>query len=380
MKVLIIPTWYPNGEDKLMGLYHKEFCEELNNNQIGSDMIFIDRQRIKKPIKYLFMKKWEIVEENNYRVYIQKMLNLSKISYALMMKIYIKKLDCVLKKYLKTNSKPDILHAMVTSPAGYAACKIGEKYNIPVVVTEHSSVIKRFFEDDKFKKYGNYVIKHSTYSTVSNYMKEYMLKYTDTCHIIPNMVKTSIFDSCVNRKIKDKFNLVSVCALREGKNLDTAFKAIKRLIDEGMNIHYDIIGEGFKQDYYKKCAKDMKVEEYVSFLGKKDKKEISEIFKREHALLICSNLETFAIPGIEALASGLPVITTDCMGPTEYIDKKTGIICKVDDDKDMAYAIKKLYTNYDKYDVKELKKRAKKYSCEEVVKIAKKIYKEVVDK
>ena len=35
MKVLVIPTWYPSGEDKLMGAYHKDFTEALNkNNQV----------------------------------------------------------------------------------------------------------------------------------------------------------------------------------------------------------------------------------------------------------------------------------------------------------------------------------------------------------
>ena len=45
MKVLVIPTWYPNGEDKLMGVYHKEFTYALNSYGVKADMLFIDRQR-----------------------------------------------------------------------------------------------------------------------------------------------------------------------------------------------------------------------------------------------------------------------------------------------------------------------------------------------
>ena len=60
MKVLVIPTWYPSGEDKLMGAYHKDFTEALNKNNIEADMLYISRQRLSKPFKYFFMKKREL--------------------------------------------------------------------------------------------------------------------------------------------------------------------------------------------------------------------------------------------------------------------------------------------------------------------------------
>ena len=57
MKVLVIPTWYPSGEDKLMGAYHKDFTNALNKNGIKADMLYIERERLSKPLKYLFLKK-----------------------------------------------------------------------------------------------------------------------------------------------------------------------------------------------------------------------------------------------------------------------------------------------------------------------------------
>ena len=64
MNILVIPTWYPSGKDKLMGNYHKEFCEALaENKDIHVDMLFIERERLNNPIKYLFMPKEDIVKE-----------------------------------------------------------------------------------------------------------------------------------------------------------------------------------------------------------------------------------------------------------------------------------------------------------------------------
>ena len=378
MRVLVIPTWYPNGEDKLMGVYHKEFTYALNNYGIKADMLFIDRQRLSNPFKYLFMKKKEIDKETNYNVYIYKLLNLSPISFKLGINRYVKKLDYAFKDYLKHNEKPDLIHAHVTVPAGYAACIIGKKYDIPVIVTEHCGNLERFYKNDSLKKYGNFVLKNSTYSTVSKYMRDIVLKYTNECYIIPNLVDTTPFNNDIVRKRNNVFKLVSVCALREGKRLDIAFKAIKKLKEQNIKIHLDVIGDGFYENYYKQVCDELNLHKEITFLGRKNKFEISEILKKENALLISSELESFGIPGIEAMASGLPIVSTDCLGPTEYINSKVGVICKVNNVDDMADKIKYLIDHYEKYDNNYIRKEASRYSKEEVIKNTIKLYNKVL--
>lgn len=378
MKVLVIPTWYPSGEDKLMGIYHKEFTDALNKNGIDADMLYIDRQRLSKPFKYLFMKKKFVESDENYKVYIYRMLNLRPIGFDVQMKAYVKKMDKAFKDYLKTNPKPDVLHAQVTVPAGYAATKLGEKYGIPVVVTEHGGKLGRFFEDEPFKKYGLYVLEHATYSTVSKYMRSIALKYTKECYIIPNQVNTDLFKNEVERKVEGTFKLLTVCALREGKRLDIAFKAIRKLIDEGYDVHYDIIGDGFYEDVFKKEMTSEGLEDYVTFLGRKTKSEIPPFMEQAHALLISSEIESFAIPGVEALASGLPVVTTNCLGPVEFVDEKCGEIAKVNDPDDLALKIKTLIDNYEKYDRCHMKEVAERFSEASVVKMAKNVYEKAI--
>ncbi len=375
MKVLVVPTWYPSGEDKLMGIYHKEFTNALNKNGIKADMLFIDRKRLSNPIKYLFMKSREIIEEDNYKVYKFKMLNLRPISFNLQMKSYVKVFNKALDYYINKNGKPDIIHAMVSVPAGYAATK--NKYNIPVIVTEHGGAVGRLYKDEPFKKYGQYVLNHATISTVSNYLKDIVLKYTDYCAVIPNQVNIEIFKNNVNRKINKEFKLITVCALREGKCLDLAFKAIKKLISDGMNIDYTIVGDGFLENKYKEACVDIGVLNNVHFVGRKNKEEIAEYLKKSHALLITSNLESFAIPGVEALASGIPVISTRCKGPEEYIDSKCGVLTKIGDVDDLAMGIKKVYENYDTYEKNYLITVAERFSEEAVVKIAKGEYEKI---
>lgn len=375
MNVLVIPTWYPSGEDKLMGIYHKEFTEALNNNGVNANILFIERNRLVKPLSYLFKKKKLILNETNYKTYIYRMLNIGSISYNLQLKRYVRTLKKAFKNYLKSNPKPDIIHAHVTVPAGYAACILGKKYNIPVVVTEHCGDLERFYSKEPFKQYGLFVLNNSYYTTVSKYMKDIALKYTANCDIIPNLVDTKPFINDQRREIKDTFNLVMVCALREGKRIDIALEAIKKL---HIPVHLDIIGDGFYEVIYKNKCRDLGLEN-VKFLGRKTKKEIADILKREHALLITSELESFAISGIEAMASGLPVITTDCLGPTEYVDNKVGLICKVNDPDDIAIAISTLYDNYSNYDKEYIVNKALEYDSTNVIQKTINIYNKVLE-
>lgn len=378
MRVLVIPTWYPNGEDKLMGIYHKEFTSALNKYGVDADMLFIARQRLKQPIKYMLMPKSQVFHEDNYTTYIHNILNLQPINFDLQMKYYTKTLDKAFQKYIKDHPRPDVLHAQVTVPAGYATVKLGEKYDIPVVVTEHGGLLERFFKDEPYKTYGLYVLSHSTYTTVSHYMKEIALAYTNECEILPNQVDTSIFKNDIIRKIDETFKLVMVCALREGKRLDIAFDALKMLKEENFAVHLDIVGDGFYETIFKEAARERGVEDMVTFHGRKEKKELPDYFEKAHALLITSEIESFAIPGIEAMASGLPIISTDCLGPRDFVTEKTGILCRVNDPSSIKEAIIKMKENYSDYSKKDLEEMADRFSEKNVVEMAKSIYKKAI--
>ncbi len=373
MNVLIIPAWYPNGEDKLMGIYHKEFCEALGaRDNIKVNMLFIDRQRITSLLKYPFMSKWEIDKQNNYDVYIRKMIDIGIISMDLQLKKYVKVLDKAYQKYLKYNEKPDVIHAQVTIPSGYAAAVLGKKYNIPVVVTEHSSYFKRFFQDEVYKKYGEYTLENSYFTTVSNYMAKDI-----KCDVIPNLVDTEYFNG-KRAKIKD-LKLITVSALRKGKRIDDIIEALK-IINEKYQIKatLTIIGDGFYEDKYKNRCLELKMEDKVNFLGRLNKEEIRKELLRHNVFVIASEKETFCIPGVEALASGMPVVATKCLGPEEYIDNKCGKLVDVGNIEEMAQKIVDVYQNIDKYDEEVLRKVASKYSALNVTNKAIDIYQKLI--
>lgn len=378
MRVLIIPSWYPIGEDKLMGIYHKEYARALKENGVDTDILYVFRQALKHPIKYMFMKKYEIDEEDGYKVYRIKMLNLEPISLKLHMYVYQRKLDKLYKKYINVNTKPDVIHAQVTLPAGYASVKLSKKYDIPLVVTEHSSNFKKYFTD-KNKPYGVSVVKNSKFTVVSNLMKEQAKTITKDVEVIPNVIDTKAFNNDIIKERTKDIRLLLVSAFRIGKGIETILNAVDELVNKRhLSVKLTIVGDGYLMDYYKQIRDDLHLQKSAHFVGKKEKSEIAKLLTETDIFIVSSNYESFCIPGIEAMASGTPIVSTRCGGPEEYIDENVGLLCNVKDPIDMANKIQELYNNIDKYDRNIIKKKAEKYSYKEVSNTAKKIYKKMI--
>ena len=379
MHVLVIPTWYPNGDDKLIGIYHKEFCKELaKRKDIKVNMLYVYRQKLSDAFKYIFMKKFEIIDEENYKTYMIKNLDVRRISYSFQMKRYVKTLEKVFKRYIKENGMPDVIHAHVTIPAGYASCKLGEKYGIPVVVTEHATYFERFLKGND-KQYSDYVLTHSYYTTVSNYMKKRILEEYDNCDVLPNLVDVESF--MLSREKINDLKLITVVGLRKIKRVDDIIRALKLIIEDRniKNASLTVVGDGLDANYYKEITHELNMDKYVTFTGKKTKEEIAKILNKSNIYVMSSELETFGIPGVEALASGIPVVATKCLGPEEYIDSKNGKLISIANINEMADAILDIYKNIDKYDVKYLRKTANKYSSKTVIDKAISIYNKIIN-
>lgn len=81
------------------------------------------------------------------------------------------KLANLFKKYIeKNNIEFDLIHAHFTWPSGYAAVRLGKKFNVPAVVTAHGyDVYDLPFRNERWKKLIRHVLSSSDYViTVSN--------------------------------------------------------------------------------------------------------------------------------------------------------------------------------------------------------------------
>lgn len=137
----------------------------------------------------------------------------------------------------------------------------------------------------------------------------------------------------------DSFLIMSVGELNENKNHRVIIRAIAGLKE--IKPYYLICGEGPEKESLQKLAQRLNVENQVIFGGLRS--DIHELLKIADCFAFPSKREGLGIAALEAMAAGLPIITSNSGGITEYSeDGKTGFVCRPDDVIGFAETIRKV--------------------------------------
>lgn len=89
-----------------------------------------------------------------------------------------------------------------------------------------------------------------------------------------------------------------------------------------------------------------KLDEKVLFLGEKNREEVNNFYYGADVFLFTSKTEGFATACAEAMQTGLPVVSTRCSGPIDYIQhEETGFLCEIGDFESLANCTQTLLKN-----------------------------------
>ena len=127
--------------------------------------------------------------------------------------------------------------------------------------------------------------------------------------------------------------LLSVARLTEKKGLEYAIRAVARLRGEGVAVRHTIVGEGPLRPALERLVADLGIGDAVRLLGALDGSAVAEHMARAHALVAPSvtaadgNQEGLPVVLMEALASGLPAVSTRHTGIPELVEHDvTGLL------------------------------------------------------
>jgi len=270
------------------------------------------------------------------------------------------------KKYLKKESRPDIIHVH-NSSAAKLALWIKRYYGIPYVITEHSSLLWDVSSlDNKQLLEKKTIYKESKINiAVSESFAVYLAKnFNVSFQYIPNVVDTDFFVS--TEKGNSQSNIIKICSvgnLTKNKNHTLLISAVNSLIKSGINIELVIAGGGAEFSSLQAQIESLSIADKVKLLGFQSRNQVLKILQSSNYFVLPSIKETFGVVLIEAISCGLPVLALNNGGSNSIINESVGIISA--SEKEFLECLLTLVSN--NYDRKIIKQYAVEHYSSEVI-------------
>jgi L-malate glycosyltransferase len=329
MHVLLITTAYKNKYNPVNSLFFYDQAKALINNGCQVGVIC--------PIPITFATIWkrkkinftdEFYDDNGISTSVSPYVSYPKLVNK-SAKDRLKKGRFLFEKYIAENGMPNIIHVH-TFLAGEIAIWIKEKYNIPYVVTEHSSN----FERNLFSKIKLKLAERVFTNSSSNIAVSQQLAHSITNHIgnfnftiIPNIVDVSFFKPKLDAR-KSCFQFINVGRLDDNKNQIQLIEAFYKSFRGQKQFRLLLVGDGPAKSKLQAKIVEFEMSDQITIYGHASRNEVLNLLQQSDCFVSSSKVETFGVVLIEAMSCGLPVLSTKSGGPESIvISKKLGVLC-----------------------------------------------------
>jgi len=280
----------------------------------------------------------------------------------------------------------DLLHVHYAIPHSVSALLARQMLasrgrRLPFVTTLHGTDITLVGLDRCYLPITRYAIQESDgVTSISNYLKEETIKSFDVTRdieVVTNFVNCDVYTpfkdaekrADARRKIAAPHEaiLMHLSNFRPVKRVVDVVKIFARVAKE-MPAQLVLVGDGPDRSAAEWLAHDLGIQGNVHFLGKQDR--VNELLPLADLLLMPSELESFGLAALEAMACKVPSIATRVGGVPELIEHDvTGMLYQVGDVDGMAQGALSLLSDKARLETMrdEARRAAQKRFCASLV-------------
>ena len=340
MHILIIPSErYLPKESPLSGIFQKDQAQALKS--CGFKVGIISAPEL-HPIRLLMkgLSKWPkgIHVEEDEGIPIFKYSRLSWIPERFKDQLRWLRLragEALFRRYISQYGIPEIIHAHNAIFAGVLASKIKKKWQVPYVLTEHSSAYYRGLINDIEIKIIKDAFRNADRRIVVSPKLGYLLKRVvgDLVHPwewVPNVLSSKFEKNTIVEKTercnKDTFCFLNVGSIIEIKGQANLLYAFASKFKNKSDVQLRIIGDGHLKEELELLSYKLKIDKQVVFLGELNREQVFIEMQACDVYVHSSHYETFGVSLIEALSCGKPLVATTCGGPECIVCEGNGIL------------------------------------------------------
>lgn len=269
-------------------------------------------------------------------------------------------LDFIIENVMKKEfikNKINIIHNWSAVPFGYYSIRANHKTKLPILTLLTARDIYNPLSpiDDYWTNRISYVLENSDIVFSCSDDQKQRLKNTTSVdiQIISHGVNIHKFNpnkkSCELRKhlhLENEIFLFSLQRLHPRKGVEYLIRAMNEVVKNHSNVKLIIGGTGSEINKLKLLVNELKLQSKIELIGFIDEIELCSYYASCDIFVFHSLYEAFGIVLVEAMASGVPVVSTQVGAIPEVVrDKRTGILVQPSDSNALANAIIELIEN-----------------------------------
>jgi len=363
--ILIIPSWYPKTPSDVGGVFFRDQALALVNHGHKVGVI----APLMKSVLTLFSKTekkslphFEL--DLGLPTYRKEVLAaLPRVPYGNYL-LFKRAAQGLLCDYIKHQGKPDIIHAHAAVFAGAVAVDLAREFDIPVVLTEHSTGFAReIYSSWELKLAEKAIADSRSRISVSPSLGELLGdRFPSSKGLwkwIPNVVADR-FKAQDDFATKDRpIRFLNLALMTAKKGQFDLVKAFHSVIESGLTVELWLAGDGPIRAKLEEQASNLGIAEKVRFLGLIAPEKVPQLLSEIDVMVVASHYETFGVVAAEALMVGVPVIATRCGGPECIVQEGDGLLVPPRQPLVLSQAMQKLSEELSSYNRKGIADRAK---------------------
>jgi glycosyltransferase involved in cell wall biosynthesis len=362
MHVLIIPSWYPRDPSDVNGSFFREQAIALNKNGCKVGVIHPELRSLRAWRSVLSGGRGIACElDQGVPTYRSRGMNWFPRTFSLAARLYIWHGLRLYERYVSQNGRPDVVHVHSLLFGGSIAAEIKRRYEVPFVVTEHSSAFARGMISRRGLAAARASCAHATRKfAVSGELAKLLDAVLGTApprwEYLPNAVSEGFTTYPMPEKeAKAEFRFINVGLMNENKGQASLLYAFAETLDSHPDARLTVVGDGPERNRLEELVRTLGLHGKVTFTGLLSRDMVRLEMAAADALVLSSRYETFGLVIIEALGLGKPVVSTRCGGPDSIVEGLDGILVPKDDVRSLAAAMSKMCSERNLYDASAIR-------------------------
>ncbi|MEX0373684.1 glycosyltransferase [Spiribacter roseus] len=385
--VLVLPSWYPSHPSDVNGVFFRDQALALSDYGHKVGVVAVNLRSLRtlgRRQESLGMPRYEVDKGiPTYRRQIWAALpRIPHGNYQL----WRRAARPLLKRYVREQGCPDVIHAHSAIYAGAVAVEWGREYGAPVVLTEHSTGFARgVYRQWQLRLAEKAATGSDVCVAVSpalgEVLGEKLPKSDGRWRWVPNVVAGRFDGESTqdrNHEAPVRFlNLAIMTAKRGQMDLLEAFAHAFR--NSGGSAELWMGGDGPLRDELESRARQLHISHQVRFLGQVSPDDVPALLSEVDAMVVASHYETFGVVAADALMCGVPVVATRCGGPECIVEAEDGYLAPPRDPEGLAKAMVKVAESTHRVNRQAIAERAQaRFSGEAIARRLTTIYNEVI--